>query len=324
LANPGAAIVGTTGTLVPDQIIDLWGQLDLIWPGRFGKVDKNGKHSWQFKDRYSNKRHNGYGWDFEGVKDAYLPELRHRLSQVSTRVTKAEIAHLLPPFQVSLLRVKAAKFIPVARQESELELFLYTAAQEKLPHIKEWVDDAVANGTSHVCVLTHLKDSARAIALALETKYGARDTTVFCITGDQPPEHRNRELALAKASKKAIVVATMHSIGIGIDLTWCPQALFAELYWRPETMLQAAGRFSRLSGKVPSSVYMMVLEGTQDEAVANSLLMKFASINAAIQPGDGESKIESALGANVGSEEDFLESLLQFSSQTIDETADLL
>jgi SNF2 family DNA or RNA helicase len=118
----------------------------------------------------------------------------------------------------------------------------------------------------------------------------------LAITGEDSPESRNALLRQAKEHTKAIVVATMHSIGIGIDLTFCTQALFAELYYRPETVIQAIGRFSRLSGKVPSSVAILCVEGTADEMLAQHLLAKIAAINKVVQPGDSEAKLSDALG----------------------------
>jgi SWI/SNF-related matrix-associated actin-dependent regulator 1 of chromatin subfamily A len=324
LENPRAAILGLSGTLIPDSVGDLWAQLNLLWPGRFGKPDKNGRHSFQFRDRYTNKRNNGYGWDFEGVKEQNLPELKKRLAAVSTRVTRAEVAHLLPPFQVQLLRQKPASLeeqLALAKA-NDVETAIIKAGQEKIGPACEWVSDAFDSGTTHVALLTHLRESASTLADKLRQEY--RDVAVYCITGDQTPEDRNKELAKARAEKKAVVVATMHSIGIGIDLTWCTQALFVELYWRLETILQAIGRFSRLSGKVPSSVSLMVLAGTLDEAVAQAVLGKVASANSVIGAGDGESKLEAALSDDSADQEAFLQSLTAFATTCVAESSDLL
>jgi SNF2 family DNA or RNA helicase len=288
--NPEAMVVPLTATPMPDDVCDIWNPCDITWPGRFGTTTSLRYVSWQFANRYSVWRETigqdgtVYGGKFSGLNPTHADELRFRLDQCWHRVTKASVAHLLPPFMVQLLKVEPERQ-PKFR---DVDDWLARQGEEKFPSVKEWLEDAVDTDT-HVCVLTHLTETVDRIG-----SYAARfGIPVFRVSGSHQPtaEARNRVLAEAKAAPKSIVVATMHSVGIGIDLTFATRALFAELYWRPETVLQALGRFSRLSGILPSSVTILCLKGTQDEAIARTIMRKVADISKAIGAGDGESRL---------------------------------
>ncbi len=299
---PGVAAFALTGTLMPDQPKDVWNILDLLWPGRFGKMYK-------FYSRYAEQEtitgDNGevYGTNWYGVNRFHVDELKERLSQIASRVTKAEVAHLLPPFCVSMLKIEGEQNEEKAitfKDWQEAQEHLDSYGTRKIPSVVEWAKDA-AESASHLCILTHRRETARAIAREIEKAYGTGDVRISTITGDTSPEERNEELAHCRQADRAVVVATMHSVGIGIDLTFCTQALFAELYYRPETVIQAIGRFSRLSGKVPSSVQLMCLQGTIDEIMAQQLLDKIAAINQTMKSGLSEEKLQEALSSSDGS-----------------------
>jgi ERCC4-related helicase len=236
---------------------------------------KNGDVCYKAKARYTNPIHNGYGWEFKGINELYANELRERLATTTSRTTKLQVAHLLPPFDVKQLYIE----------------------HPKQPQIKEWAQDALEQN-SHIAILTHLRATAEQIVQALQAEQP------YLITGALGPEKRNMLLAEAKAKPSAIIVATMHSIGIGIDLTFCQTALFAELYYRPETIIQALGRFSRLSGKVPTSCVIMIEKNTNDEIIGMKLGEKIQAINMAIEAGLTDTKLEAVLNSTEGWEDE--------------------
>ncbi len=297
-ANPNAAVFALTGTLMPDQPKQAYNVLDTVWPGRFGK------NKFAFFERYCEKEvitdelGNKYGTDYFGINKENAAELAERIAKLSSRVTKQEVAHLLPPFTVQMLRVEGS------HEEKQLTFQDWQEAQEKLnyygeqkiPYVLEWLEDATQAAT-HVCVLTHRRETVRTIAESIAAKLRTSYGSLYTITGEDSPEARNQILADSRRSEKSVVVATMHSIGIGIDLTFCTQALFAELYYRPETVLQALGRFSRLSGKVPSSCTLMCVQSTVDEVMANTLMSKIAAINSVLKSDLSSVKLDEALRA---------------------------
>src|SRR3990167_6029917 len=104
-ANPGAYVLALTGTLMPNDIGDVWNPLDMLWPDRFGS-------HWKFRNRYQNsyekiinEKTGESRTQFEGLNDLHAEELRLRLGALSTRVTRGDVAEYLPPFDIKLIRM---------------------------------------------------------------------------------------------------------------------------------------------------------------------------------------------------------------------------
>jgi hypothetical protein len=298
-ANPRAMVLPLTATPMPDDIIDIWNINDMLWPGRFGRQTDPKYVPWPFANRYAVWN---YTWEdkgeFKGLNPAHADELRARLNECWSRVTKAEVAHLLPPFMVRLIKVAADRQVKFKNVDDWLD----RQGTEKLPFVKEWLEDAVVTD-NHLCILTHLRATAESIAAQAAKDHPG--LPVFCITGDEQPGVRVERIKLASQHKKAIVVATMHSVGIGIDGLSCfTRGLFAELYWRFETMQQAMGRLNRLSSQQKSQFDILCLKGTQDEAIARSLMKKINAIDQAIGAGkDGVAAMEALDGLKMTDEE---------------------
>lgn len=298
--NPQAAILGLTATLMPNDIIDLWHQLDTLWPGNWGRQTNKRYAPWAFTSRYCNQVENvdldtgeRYGIEWKGINAEHAAELKTRLARVSTRITKAEVAHLLPPFLVTILRVRPDKQV----RFQTLQDWEEGNGLQKLPFVLDWLEDALKSNT-HVFIATHLKATARKLSEAC-----ASLGNVVLVTGDETPEQRNAILDKAKASPGAILIGTMHAVGIGISLTFCTAALLAELYPRPETVIQFLGRFSRLDSSIPSSVSILCLEGTVDERMANIVFSKIEAINQATPAGTADSKLQEAINIQHTDEE---------------------
>jgi hypothetical protein len=219
--------------------------------------------SWWFAKRYSIGVHNGYGWKFDGVNEANIQEFKTKLAKVSSRTTKLDVAHLLPAFDVQ-------------RQ-------MLSKSDSKCEWLEEWVDDLKKQDVTHIAILTHLKETAHEIADKIPgTTY---------IDGEILPDARVKLLAKCKEAPQSIIVGTMHSMGVGIDMTFCQQTAVVELFERPETIIQVLGRFSRLSGKAPSTVTFVLQEGTEDEKKMFTLGKNIEAINQAVKAGDTETRL---------------------------------
>lgn len=300
--NNSALILGLTATPITNEPKDIWHQVDCLWPGRLGNF-------WCFTKRYcllAESEYSRYGKIY-GVASDYANELHTRLSTLSTRVSKVDAAEYLPPLNIIVERLPNRGHGDLTLYDDRFENFqkhkeligqhLERAGDAKVDAVLEKAKLG-KEGTSHICILTHRKDSARDIANEF--------ADAVLITGDVTPEKRHEAIERAKNQETATVVATMHSVGIGIDLTFCPIAIFAELYWQPAIVIQTMGRFHRLTSKVPVSIYILVLEGTLDERVGASLKRKMDDVNEVLKLTESEEKTQEALSPKELTEDEFL------------------
>jgi SWI/SNF-related matrix-associated actin-dependent regulator 1 of chromatin subfamily A len=306
-----ACVLALTATPASDKPMDILGVIEVVWPGRMGGVDPHYGLRKVAKERYAAKEESEYGVKYYGHNPVHSEELKLRLRCMMSRTTKRDVPELLPAFDVRYETIKAKVTSQILEhreilKHGWLEDEMRRTNEEKRLHASKWVLDALS-AHSHVAVLTDRRESAKQIAAELAEK-GVDD--VFCITGAQTPEKRNELLAAAAERPSGVVVATMHSVGIGINLTFCTSALVAELCYRPEVLVQALGRFSRLSGTVPSSVTILSVEGTLDEVIANRVRDKIISINSAVEAGLGEKELADKLGMT-GTWDEMLQDMLE-------------
>ena len=90
--------LGLTATLIPNDPGDVYEPCSLIHLGCFGSV-------WSFREAYQAKipdehAHSGFKW--AGVTPEGGPRLAARLSKLVSRVTKADVAHLLTPLRLHI------------------------------------------------------------------------------------------------------------------------------------------------------------------------------------------------------------------------------
>ena len=301
-----------TATPITNEPSGVWHQLDCLFPRRFGSY-------WGFVKRYCNKRVNAYSdWDYGGLNPDNADELQNRLAAVSVRVTKKEVAHLLPPFTVQAMRVKAPRgfnakelldrFTQMRAHENKALELVRAAGSAKVDAAVEQVQAALDSGVTHVAVHSYFHETAHEIADRLRHD----GHTVTEVTGNDEPKVRHEMIAAAKKETSGVLVTSMCAVNVGIDLTFCPVAVVAELSYVPADMIQLMGRHSRLSGKVPSQVILLVLEGTQDELIASRLMHKIQDINAVQRSGQAESGLQSAFDvSSQQTEEDFLAEMRQ-------------
>jgi hypothetical protein len=261
-ANPQAWVLALTGTLCPDQPMSMFNVLDTLWPMRFGTKFAFGKV-------YSIGEENNFGkLEFAGVNEATAPRLAARLQTMSARTTKLDVGHLMPAFGHPKL--------------------IWCQAGDRMARAVEWVETTMAQA-SHCTVLTHLRRTTHEVTDALE----ALGYNVVVLTGEDPPAQRHEKIRRAKAAARCVIVATLHSVTTGVDLTFACRVLFAEIYPRPVEMIQVLGRFHRMTSVEPATIGILAKEG--GDPTAEALLNKIRAINLIMKAGQAESSLDSAL-----------------------------
>lgn len=317
--NEDALAMGLTATPMTKEPKDLHHQLDALWPGRFGNF-------WKFANRYCIVEKSRFGTNITGLNEDHADELNGRLDELSSRVTKQEVAHLLPPFLVQATRIAPKRkhnvrevledFSSCVRKKHEQRLdgLILRATSDKIRKVVEQVDQGLESGNK-VCVLTHFRSSVDSIADELQARLGINTVR---ITGDLAMKKRMRAIEHACTSND-VMVATMHSVNVGIDLTAFTVAVFAELYWQPAEVIQAIGRFSRLSGTLPSTCYLMVMEGTLDEIIADTLFNRLRDIGQLQKSSAAEKQVIDQFDPDNVDETELLKDLLAAASQRVEE-----
>ncbi len=311
--NSSATILALTATPIANDPKDLWHQIECLWPGRVGSY-------WKFCSRYSNMWNNGYGMSVAGLNEANHGELKTRLETMAVQVTKAEVSHLLPPFSIQRHNIKPSKrrkFIPreepggeIRQHQEFIDPELIRAGGPKLSWINTFVD--IERESSRIAVVTYFKDTAKEIS---------KNIAGPCqlITGDMPIKKRLAAIAKTKANPKAILVASMKSIGTGIDLVEFSTVIFAELYYSPAVMIQALGRFYRLGSKLAVNVVFPIQLGTLDEYISEGLKTKIENINKVLKGGSGERQMQAAFETTKEEEKDFLTRIAEVSNTAIND-----
>lgn len=274
---------GLSGTLIPNEVKDLYGPLKTLFPRLFPRY-------WDFAGKYCRLEKNEYGTAVVGANMENLPQLKKLLVPLSTRRTRAEVAEFLPRLQL----------IPIYLDQG----------LDRLQALQEWLDDAPRPSI----VLTH----TRAQAHQLAELYGR--PLKFVVTGEQDVQTRLRLIDNA-AKMRAIVFATMHSVEEGINnLANYGSAIFFDLYWRPKTMVQVIGRFSRLNSATDrnAQVHMFVRKNTVDERIAATLTERIDAMNHLFKAGQGEQAFADSLEYFGRTEEQFKEDLLKSFGGDID------
>jgi SNF2 family DNA or RNA helicase len=285
--NPNANLIGLSGTPITNDPKDLFNPLNIFWPGRFGTYNK-------FCTRYCKSEPNEYsysGKSFFSLNEEHSKELEQRLASVSSRHTKKDVAELLPSILVSTKR--------------------YGINESKITFVLSQVQNMIDNGASHICILTHTKELGEKLEKELGHAFNKIGYATSFVSGNETPPKRHKEIQKAKGQKKAILVATMHSVMVGIDLTKFNHALFAELYWSPAVMTQTIGRFHRLSSMEPCNVSLCVMGGSEDEKIAMVLQRKIEDIGKLIKQGKTEGDLSDAFELSKEEEQDMMNDLLE-------------
>lgn len=318
VVNPNAFRIALTATPLSYDPTDLYAIVDWLVPGFFG-------HYWHFAKRFCNTSKNNYGttidyrlapdgsWDCLHPDPQRTVELRSRVKALSQRVTRSDVAHLLPAFDIVAKRRKAAlamqQLYGYTKRKDAAEASIANAHKPKVAWALEELQDLVDAGERKILLATHLKVTAKALFSVIQQHEQFSKMQPFYIDGEVSHKKRDQLLAKAASESCAIAVCTMHSVLEGINsLTQFTSAICAELYYVPRVMIQFAGRFSRLNSLLPSRLFLLIYEGTIDEPVALKLVQRSQTFNKIFKPGSNEKQLTAQLTVEE-SDDDFLASL---------------
>lgn len=266
--NPNAAKFGLSATPITAEPANSWNLIDLFYPGSVGKARPGNKPPYRFLNRFCQRIENDHGVMWAGTNPDHVEQFAELIGKISVRTLRSDVAHLLPPIDCSPLIVE------LGNKKTNIELAV------------EWADTA-SKESSHVSIFTYYRESAEQLAARLKHLPRYRDVEVACVTGDMTPEARHAKLMSLRDSKRAILVGTMDSLGVGISLTAFKQYLITEVTSTANQLVQLIGRFSRLDSGVPCRGFVMLREGQDDDKVA-TLRRRLSDFDSLIRAGQGE------------------------------------
>ncbi len=298
LANACEFVWALTGTPLTNRPRDVWNVVDTVSPNRFGPFFGYGiRYCDAHKEAVTPTK---TVWKFDGASN--LEELHTRLSCFMLRRTVADVGLQLPPKTRQIINVSVpakAQLMPNAGAKAMRES-LDRAADAKIGDATALIGEHIAAGhrvvafTWRKSVAEHLVNTAKEEGHAAELVHGGVSSL-----------RRGLAIERAKAAKSGhVLAATIDSAGTGIDLTYADVCVFVELTYEPHKLLQAEARVHRFGQSKPVLIQYIIATGTTDELIANKVIGKLDTFEAAVGPTG-----ESLRGDLAGKEEDVLAEL---------------
>lgn len=284
--------IGLTATPVRNRMASLWGCLEAVSPGAWGK-----KH--EFLERYAGASQGPYGMVIGDL--THVEELVGRLQEVVLRrsLEEKEFYTLRPPLARQSIRVEltsqqrkdmfdAARDGAVSKysrggggnptQLRYMNNQRIEAGRAKLQWIREHREEVFGEIEENRRTLWWFwyKDQANAFRRWL--KDNAPSLTIDAVDGGTPPKKRARilrEWEQGDVSETRVLVATIGALNAAANLLTCKAAYFVELDYAPINIIQAEKRHHR-PGSLHSRVeaHYFTIPDSIDEDISKVLLAK--------------------------------------------------
>jgi SWI/SNF-related matrix-associated actin-dependent regulator 1 of chromatin subfamily A len=271
--------IGLSGTPIKNKVPEFYSLLRLCWyGGRYREFDSFSTSFWKFCMNFTNRRSKIIGsktfTDFEGLKN---PEqlrqlikpvyIRKRVEDAITLPDQIRIEHLIADKSKTddLLRMafesyegkKASKSFASGKAISALGKVEYTV---------EFITENLEAAGKFIVFTDHVQ-SAKKLFDNLD-HIGCR-----YITGQTPVDLRESYVESLNKGEIKILIATIGSLSVGVNLTGCNRMIFNDLPWVPADIEQAEKRIHRI-GQKSKCFYYYILASKYDEYILRTLNKK--------------------------------------------------
>jgi hypothetical protein len=159
---------------------------------------------------------------------------------------------------------------------SELSKLRHEVALAKVPYVIEQLKELIEEEEKKVICFAHHKDVIAAIMAAFPG-------VAVQITGDTPMQARQDAVEAFQGNDKIkLFVGSITAAGVGLTLTAASHVIFAELDWVPGNITQCEDRAHRIGQTNSVLVQHLVLEGSLDAYIADTLVAKQTVIDQAL------------------------------------------
>jgi hypothetical protein len=296
-----------TGTPMPDRPKDIFQAMHTFWPWCFGPfainrlADDDKPVRANFRDRYLQCEHNGYGLDVVGLNERTTPELKARIAAMGVRVTEEEAAPYLPPFTLTRVEAEAPKGQALWNEndlnEQDMQAEMARLAE---PKAEATIDRALSvlsdlRPHKYAIVVWHRKVAERVFEAIQKEGYPTHLIMGGMADFDQAVNNATND-------REAVAVFTMASIKTGLNRLACfNRYLYGEMHYNPAMMAQSMARFRRsVPGAATRPVFGEVIfcPGTLDEKIWPSLTSKLHNIGKLLPLGGTETAIKELDGVD--------------------------
>jgi SWI/SNF-related matrix-associated actin-dependent regulator 1 of chromatin subfamily A len=285
-------VIMLSGTPIVNRASEFYNSISMVRPDLFPSY-------WKFVHRYTNAKHNGFGWDFKGSKNG--TELNKILTEtIMIRRKKDDVLTELPPKLKSIVPFDLANRATYNRAEAnmiawirenegaekaekasqaqvlvEFEKLKQLALDGKMKAIIDWTDTFLNSDQKLVLFATHTKTLD-----ILEEKF--KD---ICVRIDGSTAQKKRQDIVDRFQEDdsiRLFLGNVKAAGVGLTLTAASNVAFVELPWTPGDFEQAADRCHRIGQEDTVNVWVLIAEDTIEESIAAILSKKQKTLDAVL------------------------------------------
>jgi len=298
LVATASHVLALTGTAMPNNTMELYALMSVLYPGHFGSKSCFAMHyaGAVLKTIPAGPMEGKQCLDIPKLVDisptkraeiCKLKELSDRFCLLADVVTSKDIEHHLPELNIS------KHTIPVEAETKQQIDYMYGAIQDGNRKMRGPLLDLAAEiKTPEVLRLVREADRGATIAIFTWRKQFGRDIEaflqhptrqIFRLNGDCLPTTRFERIQEAKnhsavTTSQTVMVCTIDAVQTGLDLSFCDRVIFAELVYVPAKISQSIKRFHRRGQLKNVEVTFLAAEDTLDERVIDINLAKIDAI----------------------------------------------
>lgn len=265
LAGAAGVVWLLSGTLAPNDATEVWPHLHALFGEKLSQVAFARRYC-AYEDKYIRVR--GRLRRFQkivGYKDSMFEELREKIRAVSLRRRLQDVYPDLPPLQVNEVLMDVSE----ATQEEDGGLH-QRIGLSKVPAVLELAEGMLQEQGKLAIFAWHI-----AVLDRLETELMARGVTVVRIDGSTSAKNREEAIARFQEDERVqVFLGQIEAAGTGIPLHAATAAIFAELPWTPDDILQPAMRIFSVDQTAPKEVVLCVAAGTRDTVKSAEVLRR--------------------------------------------------
>jgi SNF2 family DNA or RNA helicase len=271
--------LGLSGTPIKNRVPEFYSLLRLCWyGGKYPEFDPFSTSAWKFCMNFTHKRTKVIGGrsftDFDGLKN---PEqlrqlikpiyIRKRVEDAISLPDQVRIEHLIADkSKTDELLKMAFEAYEGQKKSKSFASGKAISALGKVEYTVEFIVENLESAGKFVVFTDHIQ-SAQKLFDNL-SHIGCR-----YITGKTPVDIREKYVAAINSGEIKILIATIGSLSVGVNLTGCSRMIFNDLPWVPADIEQAEKRIHRI-GQSKKCFYYYILASRYDEYILKTLNKK--------------------------------------------------